>query len=324
MPLDMSMMVRSIASRAILAAVLGFLAVGIAPGAAVAATPAVTRTPVSADVSPGAVVTLTATPTGIAGFYAVEEELGVLELVGHTADRLSGGAFVMLEGRSFTYQVKVPDGAQEGQQFVVTGQWWTDPTTKHVVGTSETTLTVAGDASAAQVAREPSTTEIPEGWTLTVAVTPSNVAGFYAVKESLGSLELLSHTADHFDGGTFVMLQAQPFTYVVGVPGDASVGDQFTITGEWWIDPGDMRGTVPSETIVTLVPLVCGDLTGDTKVNVFDAITLLQIIVGLVEPTAAQATAADLNQDGDINVFDAITALQIIVGLTVIDQCGSL
>ncbi len=315
-------MIKSRASRAIVAGVLGFLAAGIAPGAAGAATPAVTRTPVSADVTPGAVVTLTATPTGIAGFYAVEEELGVLELVGHTADRFSGSAFVMLEGRSFTYQVKVPDGALDGQQFVVAGQWWTDPATKHVVGTSETTLTVAGGASAAQVVREPSTTEIPEGWTLTVSVTPSNVAGFYAVKESLGSLELLSHTADHFAVGTFVMLQAQPFTYVVDVPGSASVGDQFTITGEWWTEPGNMRGTTPSETIVTLVPLVCGDLTGDTKVNVFDAITLLQIIVGLVEPTAAQATAADLNQDADINVFDAITALQIIVGLTVIDQCG--
>lgn len=67
---------------------------------------------------------------------------------------------------------------------------------------------------------------------------------------------------------------------------------------------------------------VCGDLNGDDAVNVFDAITTLQIIVGLVDPTTVQLVLADLNRDGDINVFDAITLLQIIVGLTEVSECG--
>ncbi|MCH8899198.1 MAG: hypothetical protein IH942_01750 [Acidobacteria bacterium] len=66
----------------------------------------------------------------------------------------------------------------------------------------------------------------------------------------------------------------------------------------------------------------CGDLTGDDTVNVFDAITVLQIIVGLAEPSTVQSALADLNRDGDINVFDAITLLQIIVGLTDVHACG--
>ena len=63
-------------------------------------------------------------------------------------------------------------------------------------------------------------------------------------------------------------------------------------------------------------------MTDDGLVNVFDAITLLQVIVTLVEPTAGQQVLGDLNQDEVINVFDAITLLQIIVGLVTIDECG--
>ena len=67
---------------------------------------------------------------------------------------------------------------------------------------------------------------------------------------------------------------------------------------------------------------VCGDLNGDNTVNVFDAITMLQIAVGLIEPTPTQLILGDLNQDGTINVFDGITVLQISVGLITVDACG--
>ena len=67
---------------------------------------------------------------------------------------------------------------------------------------------------------------------------------------------------------------------------------------------------------------VCGDLTGDGLVNVFDAITLLQVIVAIIVPTPDQQVLGDLNRDTFINVFDAITLLQIIVGLVTVDACG--
>ena len=66
----------------------------------------------------------------------------------------------------------------------------------------------------------------------------------------------------------------------------------------------------------------CGDLNGDEVVNVFDAIIDLQIIVGLINPTATQLKLGDVVRDGTINVFDAILLLQHIVGLTQITECG--
>ena len=67
---------------------------------------------------------------------------------------------------------------------------------------------------------------------------------------------------------------------------------------------------------------VAGDLNRGVATNVFDAITTLQVIVGLVEPTAAQGMLGDLTRQGTIDVLDAITELQIIVGLTEITECG--
>ena len=48
----------------------------------------------------------------------------------------------------------------------------------------------------------------------------------------------------------------------------------------------------------------------------------LQIIVGLIEPTETQLIQGDVVRDGLINVFDAIVILQHIVGLTEITECG--
>lgn len=45
--------------------------------------------------------------------------------------------------------------------------------------------------------------------------------------------------------------------------------------------------------------------------------------VGLVEPTATQALVGDLNRDGNISVFDAITLLQMSVGLVTASECGT-
>ena len=69
---------------------------------------------------------------------------------------------------------------------------------------------------------------------------------------------------------------------------------------------------------------ICGDLNGDAAVDVFDAIVTLQVIVGLIEPTPAQAELGDVVRDGGTNVFDAILLLQHIVGLTQITSCGPL
>ena len=39
----------------------------------------------------------------------------------------------------------------------------------------------------------------------------------------------------------------------------------------------------------------CGDLNGDGDLNILDAITMLQILSGLIDPTPEQLVTADLN-----------------------------
>ena len=54
----------------------------------------------------------------------------------------------------------------------------------------------------------------------------------------------------------------------------------------------------------------------DGKVDVGDAIVILRRIVGLVQLSEIQKSAADMNEDGKIDVSDAILLLRCIVGLT--------
>jgi len=71
------------------------------------------------------------------------------------------------------------------------------------------------------------------------------------------------------------------------------------------------------------VGALCGDLTGDGLVNVFDAIATLQIAAGMMEASEIQTIVGDLNRDSEIDVFDAIAVLQVSVRLILITECGS-
>ena len=88
----------------------------------------------------------------------------------------------------------------------------------------------------------------------------------------------------------------------------------------WLSGIGDLQSTG----VICSVAGICGDLTGDAAVDVFDAIVTLQIIVGLIELTPAHAEFGDVVRDGDVNVFDAILLLQHLVGLIEITACGPL
>ena len=106
---------------------------------------------------------------------------------------------------------------------------------------------------APQVTRTIDFSGVRSGQTLIVTITPSGFTGFYAVKEQLGELELVAHTADNYEEGTFIMLGPQTFTYEVRVPqAGPRVGAlraaAFAIKGQWWTDPGDKRGVTSAET----------------------------------------------------------------------------
>ena len=57
-----------------------------------------------------------------------------------------------------------------------------------------------------------------------------------------------------------------------------------------------------------------GDLNNDEVVNIFDAVKLVQYIVGNVDSLGEPSGKGDLNNDGSINIFDAVKLIQYIIG----------
>ena len=60
--------------------------------------------------------------------------------------------------------------------------------------------------------------------------------------------------------------------------------------------------------------IIPGDLNSDELINVLDVITMVNIILGEINPGNDQFTAGDLNDDGLINVVDIIVLVNIILG----------
>ncbi|HEY3281360.1 MAG TPA: dockerin type I repeat-containing protein [Armatimonadota bacterium] len=58
-----------------------------------------------------------------------------------------------------------------------------------------------------------------------------------------------------------------------------------------------------------------GDVNGDGRVNVADAVAVLQYLAGLKTPTAQQSAAADVDGDGKLRVSDAVLLLKAVAGL---------
>jgi len=79
---------------------------------------------------------------------------------------------------------------------------------------------------------------------------------------------------------------------------------------------------VPATITVEAVGPRCGDLNGDSLVDVLDAVIDVQIIVGVIEPTELQEQLSDVALDEQTNIFDVILTLQHLVGLAQITECG--
>jgi len=60
---------------------------------------------------------------------------------------------------------------------------------------------------------------------------------------------------------------------------------------------------------------VYGDVNGDSIVNAYDAVLVLQHVVGLITLTPNQKDAGDVSGDNTISAFDAVLILQYTVGL---------
>ena len=56
-----------------------------------------------------------------------------------------------------------------------------------------------------------------------------------------------------------------------------------------------------------------GDINQDDAVNVLDVVTLVNIVLNVVEPTAIQTLAGDVNQDGLLNVLDVVLIVNLVL-----------
>ena len=54
------------------------------------------------------------------------------------------------------------------------------------------------------------------------------------------------------------------------------------------------------------IEAILGDVNGDTEVNVLDVLAVVNIVLGAVVPTEAQAWAADMDGNGAVNIVDAV------------------
>jgi hypothetical protein len=67
--------------------------------------------------------------------------------------------------------------------------------------------------------------------------------------------------------------------------------------------------------VATKEIVIYGDVNGDGKINVLDAILINRHTIGLYNIKGAYLTAADVNRDGKVNVLDAIIINRYTIGL---------
>jgi len=61
------------------------------------------------------------------------------------------------------------------------------------------------------------------------------------------------------------------------------------------------------------VDLVSGDVNFDGEININDVLTMIDYILGSVQPNGLQAYVSDINQDDQLNIIDALVLIQMIM-----------
>ena len=88
--------------------------------------------------------------------------------------------------------------------------------------------------------------------------------------------------------------------------------------GSYW---GDSPNTLITNLAVKFTtdsgdsPCPLMDLNLDGSINIVDVISVVNIIIGLVNPTDSQFCSADINEDGTVNIVDVISIVNTIINL---------
>lgn len=93
-----------------------------------------------------------------------------------------------------------------------------------------------------------------------------------------------------------------------------TTGDQIlvTVTAEDGITTRYYKATAVAKTTSPLLP---GDVNGDGRVDIIDVSLTLQHVLGFIDLSEKQKTAADVNKDGKIDVLDVTLLKQYTLGL---------
>ena len=59
--------------------------------------------------------------------------------------------------------------------------------------------------------------------------------------------------------------------------------------------------------------VVLGDLDENGSINILDVVMLVNIVLGVLDPTSQQEISADLNADGTINILDVVQLVSMIL-----------
>ena len=59
--------------------------------------------------------------------------------------------------------------------------------------------------------------------------------------------------------------------------------------------------------------MVLGDLDGNGAINILDVVMLVNIVLGVLDPTPQQEISADLNADNTINILDVVQLVNMIL-----------
>ena len=60
--------------------------------------------------------------------------------------------------------------------------------------------------------------------------------------------------------------------------------------------------------------VVLGDLDGNGAIKILDVVLLVNIVLGVLDPTYQQQISADLNADSTINILDVVQLINMILG----------
>mgnify|MGYP001239838378 CR=1 FL=1 len=58
---------------------------------------------------------------------------------------------------------------------------------------------------------------------------------------------------------------------------------------------------------------ILGDINFDGFIDVLDVVLIVNIVLGIIEPTDIQENASDINNDGEINILDVVQIVNIIL-----------